>query len=96
MEVKCNYNDDVIPALTTQLADRYLTGPVGHEGVYVVAYFDPDGWDPADRNRRQTAARHSSEELRQALTDEADAAADRGRTVHVRVLEIPLGSDDDT
>jgi len=96
LEVKGNYNADVIGALTTQLSDRYLTGPVGDEGVYVVAYFDPEGWDPADKNRRQMAARYSPEGLRQALTDEAAAAADRGRTVHVRVIEVSLGHDDGT
>ncbi len=96
LEVKGNYNPDVIGALTTQLADRYLTGPVGDEGVYVVAYFDPEGWDPADKKRRQMAARHSPEGLRQALTDEATAVAGRGRTVHVRVIEVPVESDDGT
>lgn len=96
LEVKGNYNADVIGALTTQLADRYLTGPVGDEGVYVVAYFDPEGWDATDKNRRQMADRHSPEGLRQALTDEATAVAGRGMTVHVRVIEVPLGSDDGT
>lgn len=94
LEVKGNYNEDVIGALTTQLADRYLTGPVGDEGIYVVAYFDPEGWDPADTKRRQIAARHSPEGLRQALADEVTAVAGRGRTLHVRVIEVPLGSDD--
>lgn len=96
LEVKCNYNADVIGALTTQLSDRYLTGPSGNEGVYVVAYFDPDGWAPGDKNRRQLAARYLPQELRQALTDEATAVAARGRTVHVRVIEVPLGSDKTT
>ena len=94
LEVKGNYNDDVVDALTTQLADRYLTGPAGSEGIYVVAYFPLESWSKADANRRRIAARYPLAPLRQALTDQATAEAHRGKTVHVRVIEVPLGNDD--
>lgn len=90
LEVKGNYNPDVVEALTTQLADRYLAGPAGTEGVYVVASFGLEGWDAEDKKRRAIAARHSPDELRALLEREAAAAAARGNVVHVRVIEIPL------
>lgn len=91
LEVKGNYHADVVSALTTQLAERYLTGPVGNEGIYVVAYFSQEMWDPADKHRRSHAAQRSLEDLRKALAEAARAASVRGKTVHVRVIEVPLG-----
>jgi hypothetical protein len=46
---------------------------VGNEGIYLVAYFPQDLWDPADKYRQRHAARHSLASLRQALADEAAA-----------------------
>ncbi len=93
MEVKGNYHREVVTALRSQLADRYLAGPVGAEGIYVVGYFHGDKWEPTDKDRLRTANKHSIDELRALLEGEARAATENGRTVHVRVLDIPLDLD---
>jgi hypothetical protein len=93
IEVKGNYHRHAITALRSQLADRYLAGPVGTEGIYVVGYFHGNNWEPTDKSRRRTANQHSINKLRARLENEARTAAKNGKTVHVRVLDIPLDLD---
>lgn len=93
-EVKGNFHPKVVPSLRSQLADRYLSGPSGTVGVYVVGYFRGAKWDSMDKTRRRIAGRLSIEDLRSALEAEAQAAASSGKTVHVRVIDIPLDLDD--
>lgn len=95
IEVKGNHNPDVIESLQSQLADRYLAGPVGAEGVYVVGYFHGDDWARTDSRRLRLARRHTLPDLRAALHLEVSAAASNGKIVHVRVIDIPLGLQDD-
>ena len=90
IEVKGNWHRQVVTALRSQLADRYLSGDAGTEGIYVVGYYHGDKWAPTDKLRRAAATRRSIEKLRVELGAKAAAAAARGRTVHVRVLDIPL------
>jgi hypothetical protein len=96
IEVKGNWHEDVVTALSTQLADRYLDGPLGTEGIYVVGFFYGDKWAPTDTRRRAQASRRTREELEIELQGAAERVRDRGRTVHVRVLDIPLDIDSTT
>jgi len=93
IEVKGNWHEDVVTALRTQLANRYLHGPLGMEGIYVVGFFHGDNWAPSDTRRRTQADRRTHDELAAELHGEAEQVRDRGRTVHVRVLDIPLDLD---
>lgn len=48
VEVKGCWHREVDDAMRHQLVERYLR-PAGHtQGIYVVAWFAGDGWDPAD------------------------------------------------
>ena len=89
IEIKGNYNSSLIKAFRTQLIERYMSGPIGIEGIYVVVFFPVvEGWDAADKNRRRTAKKYSAELLRDLLAEEAVNA--HVATAHVRVIEIPL------
>lgn len=96
IEVKANWHEEVVRALGEQLADRYLTGPLGTVGIYVVGFFHGDQWAPTDTRRRTKASRWTRQELATELHREAKQVRDRGRTVHVRVLDIPLDLDSAT
>lgn len=88
-EVKGNWNREVLTAIGTQLADRYVTGTRTFTGIYVVAYFASDRWDPADR-RRADARGHSREQLQEALEANARALSVNGKIIHFRVIPIEI------
>ena len=50
-EAKGNWHPELLTAIKTQLADRYLTGTRTSTGVYLVAYFASEKWDPNDYRR---------------------------------------------
>lgn len=91
IEVKCNWNSSVVTALTDQLADRYLAGPAGDVGIYVVGCFSGAAWNNEDK-RRPTARRRDPKQLTDELRTAANTLKSQDRTVHVRVLDIPLDS----
>lgn len=91
IEVKCNWNPGVVTALTNQLADRYLAGPAGNEGIYIVGCFSGAAWAKTDK-RRPTARRCDPKQLTDELRTAANTLKSQGCTVHVRVLGIPLDS----
>lgn len=91
IEVKCNWNSGVVTALTNQLADRYLAGPTGNEGIYIVGCFSGAAWDKTDK-RRHTVRRCDPKQLTDELRTAANTLKGQGCTVHVRVLGIPLDS----
>ncbi|MEU7589957.1 hypothetical protein AB0A95_27125 [Micromonospora sp. NPDC049230] len=97
IEVKGNWHPDVTEAFGPQLAERYLTGPLGGTGIYLVAYFAGDAWDSRD-GRHGDAQRLTGDktpaELQQALQQAADDTVAAGCTVDVRVIDFSLAVDD--
>jgi hypothetical protein len=91
IEVKGSWHDEVRTAIQTQLADRYLTGPRGSTGIYVVAYLHGSPWIDGDW-RREKATRFSIDDLRETLTATATFLGEQGFDVTVRVLDIRLGT----
>ncbi|MGH3873394.1 MAG: hypothetical protein ACRDSR_18105 [Pseudonocardiaceae bacterium] len=92
IEVKCNWNSGVVTALTGQLAHRYLDGPAGSEGIYIVGCFYGTAWPDKDKKQRTTARRRDPKQLTDELHTAANSVASQGVTVHVQVLSIPLDS----
>jgi hypothetical protein len=89
IEVKGSWHPKAVTALNAQLADRYLAGPSGNRGIYVVGHFRGDRWAAGDK-RRTASARRSLDRLRRDLDAQARKAASNGKKVDVRVLDIPL------
>ncbi|MEH0986143.1 NACHT domain-containing protein [Micromonospora sp. CPCC 205556] len=97
IEVKGNWHPDVTKAFGPQLADRYLTGPLGGTGIYLVAYFAGDVWDSSDRRYGEAQSRtgdRTPAELQQALQQAANVAVTAGRTIDVRVIDFSLATGD--
>ncbi|MGH3897452.1 MAG: NACHT domain-containing protein [Pseudonocardiaceae bacterium] len=92
IEVKCNWNSGVVTALKDQLAHRYLAGPAGSEGIYIVGCFYGTAWPDQDKKQRTTARRRDPKQLTDELHTAANSVASQGVTVHVRALGIPLDS----
>ncbi len=89
VEVKGCWHRDLETAMVGQLADRYLQPEDLRHGLYLVGWFDPDGWDPNDR-RRQRAVRHALAPLRDRLEAQAQGLAQRGLAVRAFVLDASL------
>jgi hypothetical protein len=92
IEVKGSWHRQAVTALNTQLADRYLAGPAGSRGIYVVGHFSGDRWAAGDK-RRKASAKRSLDRLRRDLDNQARKAAKNGKAIDVRVLDIPLDLD---
>ncbi|MFI1018182.1 hypothetical protein [Streptomyces sp. NPDC020965] len=78
-EVKCSWHRQVVTAVRDQFGLRYLQGPHGTTGVYVIVHFGGSAWDTGD-SRRAQSARLSLDGLRQDLRQEATDLAERGVT----------------
>ena len=84
-------------AFQTQLADRYLAGPSGTTGIYLVWYFAGDAWDPKDWRKKESESLTGSRKpraLQEFLQHEANTAIAAGNTVHVRVIDAILEAAD--
>jgi hypothetical protein len=93
VEVKGNWNERVVADLTSQLISRYLNGPLGSDGIYVVGYFQSDAWSDDDARRRGAARRHSRQQVQADLLAGAKAAP-TGKLAHIYVIDLPLDADD--
>lgn len=90
-EVKGNWHADVGTALEDQLVNRYLQGGRSVTGIYIVAWYASEFWDP-DHYQRSDAARHTYEGLRATLEAAAARLSGPERTVHVRMIDLTLNS----
>ena len=92
IEVKANWHRDATTAIDHQLAKRYLAGPHGRIGVYIVGCYRGNAWDAADSRRAATSHRG-----RDAVTVELErrgrALVAEGVTTHFRVLDLWLDDD---
>lgn len=90
-EVKCNWHPDVRKALKAQLVRRYLDTNRTHTGIYIVAWYAGDAWDPCDD--RLNRARKDRERLLAGLEGDARDLP-HGRVAYVRVLDLSLNGAD--
>jgi hypothetical protein len=91
IEVKCNWNSTLITAIETQLGDRYLGGPHGSTGIYIVGYYDGEAWIQNDS--RHSGVRRDRAGITEALNTSVQVLAGRGVTVYVRVMDLSLDPD---
>lgn len=87
VEVKASWYPNLISRVRSQLAERYLCGPVCDVGVFVVMWFAAEEWCDSDRRKRK--ARKSLTRLQRDL----DLAVGDVRTsskVHGVVLDCSL------
>lgn len=92
-EVKGNWHDDVATALEDELVDLYLQGGRSATGIYIVAWYHGELWDP-DHYQRRDAARHTKDDLRMQLEATAARLSSPERALHVRVIDLALNSND--
>jgi len=95
IEVKCNWNRDVLTAIEKQLGDRYLNGPHGTTGVYIVACYGGNAWIDGD-SRRDAAERRDPDSLISDLERSVQSLAARGLTVRCRILDLRLDKNPDS
>jgi hypothetical protein len=75
IEVKGCWNDELFTALEEQLVGDYMVDLRAPVGIYLVGWFDPAQWDPADYRRAQVpkmsiaAAQNRLDQQAAALTD---------------------------
>jgi hypothetical protein len=90
IEVKGCWHEDVMKALETQLAMRYLRDNLSRHGLYLVAWFKCDRWNGSDYRKRRTSA-VTTDELRRFLDDQAkDVNAESGSAIRAFVLDASI------
>lgn len=89
IEVKCNWNDKIETDITEQLADRYLQGPGGTHGIYLVAWYTGQKW-LNDDYRRAKAHSHNRDELLDTLREHAASLEDQGVEIDVCLINLTL------
>ncbi len=93
IEVKGNWHDEVETALTSQLGARYMMGPRGSTGIYLVAWFAGSSWDPEDY-RLGASRRHTLDGLDGSLLAAAAAVRAEGINARYRVIDLTLDQED--
>ena len=86
IEAKGCWNAELFTALGTQLVQGYMVQLRAPVGIYLVGWFDPAKWDPAD-SRRYRVPKETVENVRRQLEQQA-AAAPEGFRVRAVVIDI--------
>ena len=86
IEAKGCWNAELFTALETQLVQDYMVQLRAPAGIYLVGWFDPVKWDPAD-SRRDRVPRETAENVRRIVEQQA-AMAPEGFRVCAVVVEI--------
>ncbi|WP_422659277.1 NACHT domain-containing protein [Paenibacillus sp. EC2-1] len=71
IEVKGNWNPELLGAMQDQLSNRYLKEGKTLYGLYLVAWFDSDKWDPNDPRKRKSL-KHDISEMKKVLQEQAE------------------------
>jgi hypothetical protein len=93
IEVKANWNDDIVGSVETQLADRYLRGPRGSTGVYVVGCYGGSAWQSTDP-RRASAERWPKGRVAIELATKLAAKDECPSAIKTVLLDLTLDTDD--
>jgi hypothetical protein len=70
IEVKGNWNPELMTAMQTQLVDRYLRDNHCQHGLYLVGWFNCEAWDSQD-DRKRRAPRMPMAEVQRLLDEQA-------------------------
>ena len=74
IEAKGAWNQELMAAMSKQLAGKYLKPDLTDQGVYLVFWFARADWEdynPSERRRRNRATRSDGAGLRSILTKQA-------------------------
>ncbi len=89
VEVKSNWNAELLFAMETQLRDRYLKGSRCRNGLYLVAWFTCAKWSDADP-RRKRCSRMSLSEAQESFSRQANELSKDTCLIRSYVLEVSL------
>jgi hypothetical protein len=91
IELKGNWNPDLLTAMETQLADDYLLPEGLRDGLYVTAWFDVSLWnDPNGNDSNLRVARSRDRDITAAQLDaQAEALRRLNLRIHSVILDIP-------
>lgn len=89
IETKGCWHRELITAMKTQLADRYLQDNSCRHGLYLVGWFVCDRWDDSD-NRKTRTPRLSREEMQRRLELQASDLSQHGAHIKALVLNTAL------
>jgi hypothetical protein len=91
VEVKGCWHREMETALKTQLSDRYLEAGERDQGVYVVGWYEADGWDDSDNANRSRCRKYTIAELATLLEQQAeDVSAADAVSIAAVVLDCSL------
>lgn len=90
VEVKGQWNGELVDSLQSQLVYRYLAHVESREGLYVVGWYLDDDWNDGSDSRRSTALKRDKTATLEKLQAEADIAySNCGRKVRPMIIQIP-------
>lgn len=89
IEVKGNWNKELMNSMEKQLAYRYMKDEKCEYGIYLVGWFEGEHWDNED-SRKKTATKLNIEELRESLDKQAKELRDMGYNISPFVINAGL------
>lgn len=81
-EVKGAWNADLLTSLQSQLLNRYMADLGSTDGLYIIFWFDVEGWDASD-TRRARALRRTKPEVDAAFVSIIEEAQRSEHRLHV-------------
>jgi hypothetical protein len=88
IEVKGNWNSNLMNDLGAQLVEDYLPAVGSKRGIYLCAWFEPADWD-GDDSRRRVAAGRNRGLVAQELQAQAAGLTSGGVEVTALVIDVP-------
>lgn len=89
IEVKGCWNPELLSAMKDQVLDRYLKDNACQCGLYVVVWFDPEGWDAKD-HRQNSTAKLSKAEVTTILGNQAKELTRDGIRLEALILDASI------
>ena len=89
MEVKGNWNAELLSAMETQLRDRYLKENRCRNGLYLISWFTCPKWSQDDP-RRKECPRMSLSEAQEFFSQQANELSKDGYWIRSYVLDLSM------
>ncbi|PYT57412.1 MAG: hypothetical protein DMG35_20320 [Acidobacteria bacterium] len=89
VEVKGNWNTELLTAMETQLHDRYLRENKCRDGIYLAGWFTCTKWDDTD-NRKNQCSPMNLAEAKDFFSQQATALSGGGFQIESYVLDVSL------
>ncbi len=89
IEVKANWNRDILSSMEQQLAYRYMKDEKCEFGIYLVGWFEGEHWDTQD-SRKRAAQRLNLDELSESLNQQEQILIDLSYHIRSMVMNAAL------